>query len=220
MQEKHCRSGTRSDWHTPRQQALLNVTPRYRIPVTHCDAGCHHHARAFFSHAMHCRARVRRAGHCPRGLVPEFLADRPLWAACTGSGITRSVRPSKSSGLVRGTCSGWGGACCGVLSAPQERGRAADSLPAAQPIVLCALANRTNGPDPPDCVTALDTGRISSAPMQIGPLQLLVIPSISIGIAMRCAPRTASRQTRCWRDAVMFAAKRDGCGYAFHNVAP
>ena len=103
---------------------------------------------------------------------------------------------------------------------PQERGRADDSLHAAQPIVLCALANRTNGPDPPDCVTALDTGRISSAPMQIGPLQLLVIPSISIGIAMRCAPRTASRQTRCWRDAVMFAAKRDGCGYAFHNVAP
>lgn len=60
---------------------------------------------------------------------------------------------------------------------PQERGRADDSLHAAQPIVLCALANRTNGPDPPDCVTALDTGRISSAPMQIGPLQLLVSPS-------------------------------------------
>ena len=57
-----------------------------------------------------------------------------------------------------------------------------------------------------------------SAPMQMGTLQLLVRPSI--GIAM-CPQNgiTADALLAC-ADAAMFAAKRDGCGFAFHNVAP
>ena len=57
-----------------------------------------------------------------------------------------------------------------------------------------------------------------SAPMQMGTLQLLVRPSIGIAMCPQTGI-TADALLAC-ADAAMFAAKRDGCGFAFHNVAP
>ena len=53
-----------------------------------------------------------------------------------------------------------------------------------------------------------------SAPMKIGVLQLLVRPSIGIAICPKHGI-TADELLAC-ADAAMYAAKRDGCGFAFH----
>lgn len=56
-----------------------------------------------------------------------------------------------------------------------------------------------------------------SAPMKIGVLQLLVHPSIGIAICPQHGI-TADELLAC-ADAAMYAAKRDGCGFAFHSAA-
>ncbi|MDP3226675.1 MAG: GGDEF domain-containing protein [Acidovorax sp.] len=54
-----------------------------------------------------------------------------------------------------------------------------------------------------------------STPMKIGMLQLLVRPSIGIAICPQHG--TAADDLLACADAAMYAAKRDGCGFAFHE---
>lgn len=58
-----------------------------------------------------------------------------------------------------------------------------------------------------------------SAPMQIGKLQLLVHASIGIASCPQHGCITADELLER-ADAAMFAAKRDGCGFAFHGDHP
>jgi diguanylate cyclase len=58
---------------------------------------------------------------------------------------------------------------------------------------------------------------VVSTPMKIGVLQLLVRPSIGIAICPQHGI-TADELLAC-ADAAMYAAKRDGCGFAFHSAA-
>lgn len=58
---------------------------------------------------------------------------------------------------------------------------------------------------------------VVSTPMKIGVLQLLVRPSIGVAICPEHGT-TADELLAC-ADAAMYAAKRDGCGFAFHEAA-